>query len=277
MQKSFKAAPLPFQGQKRNFVNEFSKALEQFPKDAIYVDLFGGSGLLSRVTKDVHPEARVIFNDYDNFSQRLNSIPETNRLLAELRKITTGVKRQSKIPNDIRDIVLDAVKAHENEFGYLDYITLSSSLLFSGKYAKDFKDFSKHTMYNTVRKSAISSAEGYLTGLEIIRKDYKEVYAEFKGQEVIYLLDPPYLSTDTASYNSDKYWKLRDYLDVLELLEGSKYFYFTSNKSSIVELMEWFETTTLVENPFKWSTTTTRENSVNYQHKYDDIMIYKGV
>ena len=130
-------------------------------------------------------------------------------------------------------------------------------------------------MYNTVRKSDITQAVGYLEGLEVVSKDYKEVYQQFKSDNTVYLLDPPYLSTNTATYGSDKYWKLKDYLDILELLEGSKYFYFTSNKSSIVELMERFETTTLVSNPFKWSTTTTRENPVNYQHKYDDIMIYK--
>lgn len=274
MQK-FKSAPLPFQGQKRNFVKEYSEALKKFPADATYVDLFGGSGLLSRVTKDVHPEARVIYNDYDNFSARLKAIPQTNLLLAKLRQITAPVPRQSKIPTDIKKRIIEAVKTHENTFGYLDYITLSSSILFSGKYATSFNELSSATMYNTVRKSDITQAEGYLDGLVVVSKDYKEVYQQFKSDNTVYLLDPPYLSTDTATYGSNKYWKLKDYLDILELLEGSKYFYFTSNKSSIVELMSWFETTTLVSNPFKWSTTTTRENSVNYQHKYDDIMIYK--
>ncbi|WP_167597698.1 DNA adenine methylase [Leeuwenhoekiella sp. ZYFB001] len=274
MQK-FKSAPLPFQGQKRNFVKEYSEALKKFPVDATYVDLFGGSGLLSRVTKDVHPEARVIYNDYDNFSARLKAIPQTNLLLAKLRQITAPVARQSKIPIDLKNRIIEAVKTHESTFGYVDYITLSSSILFSGKYATSFKELSSSTMYNTVRKSDITQAERYLEGLEVVSKDYKEVYQQFKSDNTVYLLDPPYLSTDTATYGSDKYWKLKDYLDILELLEGSKYFYFTSNKSSIVELMEWFETTTLVSNPFKWSTTTTRENPVNYQHKYDDIMIYK--
>ena len=274
MQK-FKSAPLPFQGQKRNFVKEYSEALKKFPADAIYVDLFGGSGLLSRVTKDVHPEARVIYNDFDNFSARLKAIPQTNLLLAKLRQITARVPRQSKIPTDIKKRIIEAVKTHENTFGYLDYITLSSSILFSGKYATSFKELSSATMYNPVRKSDITQAVGYLEGLEVVSKDYKEVYQQFKSDNTVYLLDPPYLSTNTATYGSDKYWKLKDYLDILELLEGSKYFYFTSNKSSIVELMERFETTTLVSNPFKWSTTTTRENPVNYQHKYDDIMIYK--
>ena len=41
------SAPLPFVGQKRMFAHEFIKVLKQFPDDATFVDLFGGSGLLS--------------------------------------------------------------------------------------------------------------------------------------------------------------------------------------------------------------------------------------
>ena len=45
------SAPLPFVGQKRMFAKEFIKVLEQFPEDTVFVDLFGGSGLLSHITK----------------------------------------------------------------------------------------------------------------------------------------------------------------------------------------------------------------------------------
>ena len=45
------SAPLPFVGQKRMFAKEFIKVLEQFPEDTVFVDLFGGSGLLSHIAK----------------------------------------------------------------------------------------------------------------------------------------------------------------------------------------------------------------------------------
>lgn len=41
----YTSAPLPFQGQKRNFAKKFAEVLGEFPDDAIYLDLFGGSGL----------------------------------------------------------------------------------------------------------------------------------------------------------------------------------------------------------------------------------------
>lgn len=67
MKTMYKSAPLPFVGQKRNFVREFTKALERMPDAPVYVDLFGGSGLLSHVTKCCKPDAKVVYNDFDNF------------------------------------------------------------------------------------------------------------------------------------------------------------------------------------------------------------------
>lgn len=51
MNKEYLSAPLPFVGQKRMFARKFKEVLKEFPNDAIYIDLFGGSGLLSHITK----------------------------------------------------------------------------------------------------------------------------------------------------------------------------------------------------------------------------------
>lgn len=45
------SAPLPFVGQKRMFAKEFIKVLDLFPDDTVFVDLFGGSGLLPILQK----------------------------------------------------------------------------------------------------------------------------------------------------------------------------------------------------------------------------------
>lgn len=45
------SAPLPFQGQKRNFIAKYINVLDKYPDGTVFVDLFGGSGLLSHVTK----------------------------------------------------------------------------------------------------------------------------------------------------------------------------------------------------------------------------------
>ena len=87
MKKQYLSAPLPFQGQKRNFAREYIKVLSRFPADTTFVDLFGGSGLLSHIAKCQKPDATVVYNDFDGYRTRLAHIPQTNALLAELRSI----------------------------------------------------------------------------------------------------------------------------------------------------------------------------------------------
>jgi hypothetical protein len=269
--KNFNTAPLPFMGQKRNFLKDFSKALENYPENAIYVDLFGGSGLLSHTVKQLYPDARVIYNDFDNFSGRLENITKTNALLADIRLILEGYPRAKKIDEPYKSAILKRLE-EENNAGFVDWITVSSSILFSGKYHLNLEEFKKATFYNTVRMSEYN-ADGYLAGVERVADDYKKIFQEFKNNEcVVFLVDPPYLSTDTTTYKG--YWKLSDYLDVLTVLDGTRYFYFTSNKSSIIELCEWIENST-VGNPFKDANRSFVTNSVNFQSTYTDIMVFK--
>lgn len=46
MRKMYLSAPLPFVGQKRMLAKEFMKVLEQYPDGTLFVDLFGGSGIV---------------------------------------------------------------------------------------------------------------------------------------------------------------------------------------------------------------------------------------
>ena len=271
--KIFTTAPLPFMGQKRKFLKQFKPALERYSQTATYVDLFGGSGLLSHTVKSVYPNAKVVYNDYDNYRLRLENIDKTNQLISDLRVILLDSPKDKIITGTTKQQIIDRVELDEKK-GYVDYITLSSSILFSMKYVQSFEALQKETFYNCVRQSDYT-AEGYLEGLEVVAKDYKELFEQYKNVPgVVFLVDPPYLSTEAGTYKS--YWKLKDYLDVLTVLEKSNYFYFTSNKSQIVELCEWIENRTSFGNPFKDAKIETMNTSVNYNSSYTDIMLYKN-
>lgn len=270
--KTYNQAPLPFQGQKRKFLKAFKAALKQYPDNAIYVDLFGGSGLLSHTVKRTYPDARVIYNDFDNYSNRLENIPKTNLLLAEIRELVKGTPKDKPLTPNLKKSILDLIS---KEKGFVDYVTLSSSLLFSMNYATCFEDFSKQGFYNVVKQSDYS-ADGYLEGLEVVSMDYQTLYCEYATCEnVVYLIDPPYLSTDVGTYTKN-FWRLGNYLDVLDVMKGSSYFYFTSNKSQVVELCEWVATKTSGTNPFQGSTYIGVNTSVNYSSKYTDMMFHKS-
>lgn len=102
MKKVFKTSPLPFRGQKRYYIKRFSSVLEQCKYITTVVDLFGGSGLLSRVAKDKLPNARVIYNDFDHFNKRVEIIDRTNALCAEIAPLVKGVEDNKRIPDDIK-------------------------------------------------------------------------------------------------------------------------------------------------------------------------------
>ncbi|MFW9339073.1 hypothetical protein ACN9N6_01275, partial [Glaesserella parasuis] len=71
----YKQTPLPFVGQKRMLLKHFSQILNDNIKGDgegwTIVDVFGGSGLLSHTAKQLKPQARVIYNDFDNYAERL--------------------------------------------------------------------------------------------------------------------------------------------------------------------------------------------------------------
>lgn len=272
-QKIYKAAPMPFMGQKRRFVSDFKEALSSFNHATIFVDLFGGSGLLSHIAKQMRPDAKVIYNDFDDYHVRIANCEKTNKLLAGIRDIVADAPRDKKLASEVKARILDRIYK-DDRIGFVDYISLSSSLLFSSNYVTSFEGLKKATMYNSVRKEGFN-CEGYLNGLEVVKQDYQKLFDQYKNRkDVVFFVDPPYLSTEVGVYKC--YWRLSDYLNVLRVIKNVSYIYFTSEKSSIIELLEWFEENQAIGNPLKGAHRRESINKVNHQSQYKDIMLYKS-
>lgn len=268
------AAPLPFVGQKRMFAKEYIKILPQFNDKTVFVDLFGGSGLLSHITKFLRPDATVVYNDFDNYRERLAHIPQTNALLADLREIVGDLPKHKQIKGEMREKVFERLRHEEQAVGYIDFITISASVMFSMKYELSIEDMEKQTLYNNIRKNDYPTSEDYLEGLTIESCDYRELYEKYKDEpNVVFIVDPPYLSTDVGTYKM--YWRLSDYLDVLNVLKGKPFVYFTSDKSSIIELCEWLGKNKTLGNPFEGCERFEFNAHVNYDAGYKDMMLVK--
>lgn len=273
MSKLYLSAPLPFVGQKRMFAKQFIEVIQQYPADTVFVDLFGGSGLLSHITKHFHPESRVIYNDFDNYRLRINNIPRTNSLLESIRSIASQFDRHKPITGVAREQIFSLLEQEEKETGFLDFITLSSSLMFSMKYKMSIKGMRGETLYNNVRKNGYEPCRDYLAGLEIVSCDYRELFEQYKDTPgVVFLVDPPYLSTDVGTYRM--YWRLADYLDVLSVLPGHNFIYFTSEKSCIIELCEWMGRHPSLGDPFARCQRREFNATMNYNASYKDIMLF---
>ena len=272
--KMHMAAPLPFVGQKRMFAKEYIKILPQFNDKTVFVDLFGGSGLLSHITKHLRPEATVVYNDYDNYRERLAHIPQTNALLADLREIVGNTPKHKRIDGVMREKLFTRLRHEEKEVGYIDFITLSTLVMFSMNYKKSIAEMEKEPLYNRIRKNDYPISDGYLDGLVIESCDYHELYNKYRDNpDVVFIVDPPYLSTEVGTYKM--HWNLSDYLDVLNVLKEKPFVYFTSDKSSIIELCDWLGKNKALGNPFECCKRFEFNAHVNYDAGYKDMMLVK--
>ena len=273
MNKRFSSSPLPFRGSKRYYVKRFREVLAQAQDIDTVVDLFGGSGLLSRVAKDTLPNCRVVYNDYDHYDERLANTPNTNALLRSIAPLLESVPDNKKVPAKTKKIILQLCADAETKHK-VDYITLSASLLFSGNWVQSYEELSKQTMYKRIVKTDYN-VDNYLQGLEVTHCDYRELFEAHKtNKKALFLLDPPYLQTEHSVYKADMYWQLKDYLDVLAILDGTKYILFTSGKSQIIELCDWINQnygSKLLQGSQKYE----QGSRVNSFAAYKDIMIAK--
>lgn len=201
--KQFKQSPLPFSGQKRQFLTHFKQVLNaHIPNQGegwTIVDVFGGSGLLSHTAKCLKPQARVIYNDFDGFSERLTHIDEINQLRQQLYDFLINAPRNKRLSSELKQGVIEKIEAFK---GFRDLKTLSSWLLFSGEQVGSFQALYASDFWNAVRKTDYPSADTYLDGLEITQQSFVELIPRFKDNpKALLILDPPYLCTRQESYH----------------------------------------------------------------------------
>lgn len=246
--KRYSSSPIPFQGQKRRFCKIFAEALDEVPRDVPVYDLFGGSGLLANAALELGFED-VTWNDYDNFAARLDILEETNEILRHLRAdVLEKYPRKGKVDKAGKAEVLEILAMYD-AIGPVDFLTISSSLLFSMNYCKTLEEFEKATMYANYKDQPYNAA-GYLEGVRRVSGDFRQFMAEGVERDGFLILDPPYLSTDIQHYAKDEYWNFIDYLNLVYAFKDSSFAYFTSNKSQVVELLEWYQNTQGVRSPF---------------------------
>lgn len=232
----YTSAPLPFQGQKRNFAKKFAEVLGEFPDDALYLDLFGGSGLLSHITRRLKPESRVIWNDHDDYYGRFMKLDQTNEILERCNEFLKPYRKGEKISQSHKEEILKIISEYEEP----DFISLSSRLLFSGQYAHSFAELSKKAFYSSSNSvSLFAQAGDFFDGIERASCDYSELYETHKEEDIVLICDPPYLQTDRNGYvMGGKPWRMVEFLKLFEILKHP-FFFFSSDKSDFKDYIDF--------------------------------------
>ncbi len=234
MNIKYSKAPLPFLGQKRNFVKLVCQL--DFSGKTV-VDLFGGSGLLSHTIKQHNPSARVIYNDFDNYQSRLDQIKKTEELRQQLQKCTAHLNRDTKLDDTERAKVLKVIRASD----CTDWITISSWLLFSGHYAHSLDKLIKTMRWYAKIPCSMLFASDYLTGVERVRCNFRTLLKQYNDLDnVIYIADPPYVMTNQTGYSTtnDKFFRLKDAIDLVRGIHKNQTLFFSSPKSETEALFE---------------------------------------
>lgn len=273
----YRKAPLPFTGQKRNFLKLFKQVLdEHIPGDGedwTILDAFGGSGLLSHTAKQSKPAARVIYNDYDGYSARLQRIPDINRLRHLLAGLLAPVPRSKLVPPVIKAAIVAAIRSFG---GYIDLDCLVSWLLFSGNTAADLDELCRKTMYNCISLSDYPEAQDYLQGVEIVGQSYRELLPQHIGNpRTLLVLDPPYVCTQQGNYRKAAYFGMVEFLRLMAMVRPP-FVFFSSTRS---ELPAYLDLVAELRLPgwerFAGSQTLTVSSTINRNSSYDDHLIYK--
>ncbi len=277
-QKQYYQAPLPFIGQKRMFIKSVVKLFEEnIPNEGegwTIIDVFGGSGLLSHTAKFNLPKAKVIYNDFDDYSEMLAKMGDIEALRSQLLNYleSEGVKNHQKLSTAQKMHCLRIIEEFE---GFKDWGILTSWLLFSGNESKDVEKIKTKTFYHSVRKTPLPNCDDYLNGVEIVKMDFRALMQQFQHQEkVLFLLDPPYLCTKQDTYSNARYFDLVDFLELMALM-GQPYLFFSSTKSEILRYLDFAKEYEYGNyQAFDGAQIINLDCQLNRNAKYQDNLIY---
>lgn len=232
--------PIPFQGNKKLWKNKFINIIKEMGEYDIYVDLFGGSGILSHWVKHIFPSSTVIYNDFDKYEDRCKQIKETNEILTRCREVCKDLKKKQPLSEEQTKEIKKIFKEYSNP----DLLTLNSQLHYTKRIDKNFKsfdDFFKEKLYNNLNGNDFKETGTYFEGLQIYSKDWHELFEEitkkYKDKKILFIMDPPYLYTDKSQYKNN-YWLLNDYLKLFEIIAGFDSLLFSSDVSGFKELID---------------------------------------
>lgn len=276
MAKFYKTPPLTFQGNKKNMLKNFIHLLENMKLDGqitdktVFYDVFGGSGLLANTVKHFFPQNRVIWNDFDDYQSRLDKIEITQKIKDEIyEKVMIEFNKKERLNNEEIAKIHEILDSH-NEAD-IDFLNLSSNLLFGGNYVRKKEDFKKCLLYNNLSLKRLDKS-GYLEGVERVKMDFVELLdsipQELKEKgEAFLILDPPYLQTSDVGYSVR--WKIRSFLTLIKRI-FKPYILFSSESSDILEFIEFLKNNGGFETFREYKITKAKLN-INSK---DDFMIY---
>lgn len=243
---SFTIRNLTFQGSKRgrwlSFVGQWAKNVQE----PIIVDAFGGSGNLSLAAKYYAPDKTVIYNDFDNFLERVEHFESDTRPLIQAlyeSLLKQNVLRDSRV-DFLKPQLRKLLQDHIRQGRYIDIVTLSRLLHFSTTHRSKTleKLFARRWYFRAPLKThATKKIHTEFSHLQVKREDFKTLLDKYAGRAA-FLLDPPYFQTSFACYAENLLAK--DFFHLLAFLSKNNFpaLLFDTDATLVQYILEFFGT-----------------------------------
>ena len=273
---------IPFVGNKSLYYKYINEILDNLINhdDYIFIDCFGGSGVLSLMCRDFYINKHktiptIIYNDFDNYCSRIEYIPRLNKLMNEFNNIIQDkYNKKSRINEDDKKRIDSLITNDDNA------ITLSNYLLYMFHKADTIDELKNSPCYYNrliKRNLPYTPTYEYFHNITIEHLDYKELINKYEeiakeyNKTLILILDPPYISTDSSRYKSSLYNNITQLTDILQLLLNHHYIYFESEKSNVIDIIEFMNK--LTKYPiYEYNSMITQRRNTQSGGTYDYIV-----
>ena len=244
--------------------------------DMTFIDLFGGSFYLSYVITRLKPKAKVICNDFDNYRERLNHVDTTNKIIKKIKEAVPGREYNTKYSEEETKKIKRIIQEFHDRGEFIDALTLSHVLIFSGKNFKTKDELLNFRwMWNHIpqRKYEVQWYLDAIKDIDFVCKDWEVLFNEYRDKEnVCFIADPPYINTNQDTYSDG--WSLIDTLKTFQILRCPRFVYYSSAKSGILDLIEYFNENFYKDEPITYLINVIKRNGVNkHSNTWEDIMI----
>lgn len=166
------------------------------------------------------------------------------------REVLKDEQPDNLIPQHLAQRIIKYVKRVLPEYYTNNKVknVLNSSFTFRGA----DHPFKPNSMYNKIRKSDYPMPETWINeylpkNVKIIHQEFRNVFKMYPSVNNFFILDPPYLMTSKEYYENEKYFNIKDSVDIVYFTINHKCILFESDKSGIQFLYDFIKRLKKVE------------------------------
>lgn len=283
---------IPFIGSKWKYRNVIFNIINDKYNDLLndkflIIDLFGGSGALTIIFKQLFKNSIFILNDYDEiltdkngFNKIDNTIKLYNDIINEIKNKIELKEQKTKFDNETKNKIYNILTNYKNDIENNIQLKrmLSSGLTFNGRMLNLEK---RHDLFNRIPLTDKSNYYYNFDNINIIHDDFENVINQIpelktkydiKNDNIILLLDPPYLNVDMKSSYKLNYWTFQKYLNIIKLFYNNyNLIMFEDSKNLLNDIINFCDDITTIKTNYKLYNISNEKRN----NKTQDIMIVK--